>query len=186
MGHRSNQLYAQRIESLPAPKSRWPRWVVTGGGAGMLKPAPGSWGTIPPAAVYGFLLLFQVPEPWRSLILAGGFLLSSILLIAYGKWACAYFRRPDPGQVVLDEFAGFFITALAMPVPQAVLGGGFWPIFGFVSALYVLFRATDTLKIPPGRQLEQLPWGWGIWLDDVAAGIQANIVAQIVIRYFFL
>lgn len=152
----------------------------------MLRPAPGSWGTIPPAAVYGFLLLFQVSEPWRSAALGIGAVIAAVLLIAYGKWACAYYRRPDPGQVVLDEFVGFFLTAMIMPVPPAVLSGGFWPIFGFVSALYVLFRATDTLKIPPGRQLEQLPWGWGILLDDVAAGVQANLIAQLVIRYFWM
>lgn len=186
MGHRSNTLYAQRIESLPVPETKWPKWIVTGGGAGLLKPAPGSWGTIPAATVYGFLLLFQVAEPWRSIVLAIGAAISAVLLIAYGRWACAYFRRPDPGQVVLDEFAGFFITALFIPVPGSIVSGGFWPIFGFVSVLYVLFRATDTLKIPPGRQLEQLPWGWGILLDDVAAGVQANLIAQIVIRYFWM
>ena len=117
MGHRSNTLYAQRVESLPAPTNSWPKWIVTGGGFGLLRPAPGSWGTIPPAAVYGFLLLFQVAEPWRTLALGIGALVSAVLLIAYGPWACAYFRRPDPGQVVLDEFVGFFLTAMIMPAP---------------------------------------------------------------------
>jgi phosphatidylglycerophosphatase A len=113
-----------------------------------------------------------------------GALITGALLVHFGYWACCFYRKVDPGQVVLDEYAGFFITAAFVPVPLWFQSD--WLHLGYWTAgLYVLFRLTDTLKLPPGKQLEGLPWGWGILLDDVAAGVQANIVAQIVARTAF-
>jgi phosphatidylglycerophosphatase A len=184
MGHRSNQVLAQRVAALPRVPSSWRKWVVTGGGMGFLRPAPGSWGTAPPAAIYWLFLATHFAEPGRSGFFVGLLLLASGLLIAYGKWAAAYFRKPDPGPVILDEYAGFAVTVLAMPVP-AICGDNPGRLFLFVAALYILFRLTDTLKIPPSNLLERLPWGWGILCDDLSAGIQANLIAQIVLRCFF-
>jgi len=75
---------------------------------------------------------------------------------------------PDPSIVVIDEIVGMWI-ALFM-VPHSVVG--------IVSA-FLFFRAFDILKPPPARQLERLPYGWGIMLDDVVAGMYANIVTQL-------
>jgi phosphatidylglycerophosphatase A len=184
LGHKSNAALLERVASLPHVNSSWKKWVVTGGGVGFLRPAPGSWGTVPPAAIYLLFLVTGFGEPARSGFFIGLMLLSSGLLIAYGKWASAYFREPDPGSVVLDEYAGFALTVMFLPVPLMCVGDP-WKLFAFVSAVYILFRATDTLKIPPGNYLERLPWGWGVLLDDLCAGLQANLIAQIVIRLFF-
>jgi phosphatidylglycerophosphatase A len=181
MGHKSNAVLAERIAALPFVKSSWKKWVVTGGGVGFLRPAPGSWGTCPPAAIYLLFLVTGFQEPGRSGFFFGLMLLSSGLLIAYGKWAAAYFRQVDPGSVVLDEYAGFSLTVMFMPVP-AMCGNDPWKLFAFVAALYILFRLTDTLKIPPSNYLERLPWGWGVLCDDLSAGLQANLVGQIVVR----
>jgi phosphatidylglycerophosphatase A len=51
-----------------------------------------------------------------------------------------------------------------------------------VAAVYILFRLFDTLKLPPCRQLEHLPAGWGIPLEDIAVGIQVNMILQVVLR----
>jgi phosphatidylglycerophosphatase A len=184
MGHKSNQALMERVNALPQVQSSWKKWAVTGGGVGFLRPAPGSWGTVPPAAIYWLFLCTGFGEPQRSGFFIGLILLSSGLLIAYGKWAAAYFRQPDPGSVVLDEYAGFALTVLFLPVP-AICGHDTWKLFAFVAAVYILFRATDTLKIPPGNYLERLPWGWGVLCDDLCAGLQANLIAQIAIRLFF-
>jgi phosphatidylglycerophosphatase A len=48
----------------------------------------------------------------------------------------------------------------------------------------ILFRIFDILKPPPIRQLERLPEGTGIMLDDVAAGILALIVAHLVLLFY--
>jgi phosphatidylglycerophosphatase A len=111
---------------------------------------------------------------------------AGILLVMYGKWAAAYFREPDPGTVILDEYTGFAVTAAFVPVPPWFAGHGAWGLFVLTSGLYVLFRATDTLKLPPANWLERLPWGWGVLMDDVAAGVQANVIAQIVIRLWLM
>ena len=189
MGHHSNTLYAAKVAALPRPHNQWPKWILTGGGLGFLKPAPGSWGTLPPALAYWVALNFnyEFPEPYRSLAFLAFGLLAGILLIRFGQWGCAYFQQIDPGQIVLDEYAGFALTVAFLPVPT-YFTQGWWHTWLFTAVLYILFRLTDTLKIPPGRQLEKLPWGWGILLDDVAAGIQANLLARlfIVIAVFYI
>ena len=43
-------------------------------------------------------------------------------------------------------------------------------------------KGPETLKLPPCRQLEHLSAGWGILLDDIAAGIQVNVILQIALR----
>ncbi len=184
MGHHSNEAYAAKVAGLPRPTNTWPRWVVSGGGLGLLRPAPGSWGTLGPAGLYWVAIACGFRDPLRSVVFLAAAVVTGALLIYFGKWACAYFQKIDPGSVVLDEFSGFWIAAAFVPVP-ARFGNGWWNTWLFTAGLYILFRLTDTLKIPPGRQLERLPWGWGILLDDVAAGIQANLVAQIIVRIAF-
>lgn len=168
----------------PRPtKNTWLRWIVTGGGLGLLRPAPGSWGTLGPAAIYVAARYLGLTDPFLSLLLLALALVASILLVSLGRWACGYFQKMDPGQVVLDEYAGFWLTVAFLPVPawaQWQANAGLLQLHPwiFVAGLYILFRLTDTLKLPPARQLEPLPYGWGILLDDLAAGIQANLLAR--------
>jgi phosphatidylglycerophosphatase A len=182
MGHSSNQRYAAKLAGMPRPTQTWPRWIVTGGGLGFLRPAPGSWGTAGPALLFWLALWLNVPDPTRSLVFLAGAAIASVLLIRYGRWACAYFQKIDPGSVVLDEFAGFWVTCAFVRIPPSLAhsAGGAWL---FTAGLYILFRLTDTLKLPPANWLERLPWGWGILLDDLAAGVQANLIAQLLVRY---
>jgi phosphatidylglycerophosphatase A len=53
--------------------------------------------------------------------------------------------------------------------------------FGFVNYLiaFAAFRFFDVVKLPPAAQAERLPGGWGVTMDDVAAGVHANILVQI-------
>jgi phosphatidylglycerophosphatase A len=68
----------------------------------------------------------------------------------------------DPQFVVIDEVAGQLVALIAVPLT--------WKSF---LAGFILFRAFDIVKPPPVRQLEALPEGTGIVLDDVAAGLYA-------------
>jgi phosphatidylglycerophosphatase A len=77
----------------------------------------------------------------------------------------------DPSFVVIDEVAGQLIALIAAPLAWKTFLAGF-----------ILFRVFDILKPPPVRQLEKLPEGTGIVLDDVAAGIYALIVVQVLLR----
>ena len=46
-------------------------------------------------------------------------------------------------------------------------------------AAFLAFRVFDVLKPEPARYLERVPGGWGIMLDDVAAGIYANLACRL-------
>lgn len=76
----------------------------------------------------------------------------------------------DPGVVVIDEAIGYLVTVAALP-------HGFWTAV----AGFFLFRLLDIVKPPPCRWLEKLPGGWGIVLDDVAAGVYGQLILRLVI-----
>jgi phosphatidylglycerophosphatase A len=77
--------------------------------------------------------------------------------------------RKDPQFVVADEVAGQWIALIAAP--------GRWE-YALIGLIF--FRAFDIWKPPPIRRIESLPKGWGIMLDDVAAGVYALICVQII------
>jgi phosphatidylglycerophosphatase A len=73
--------------------------------------------------------------------------------------------------VVIDEIAGMCVSLLFIPVTV-----------GYVAAAFILFRFFDIVKPLYIRRTEKLPKGWGVMLDDVVAGIYANILLQIWIQ----
>lgn len=77
--------------------------------------------------------------------------------------------RKDAPTIVIDEVAGMLVTLAGVPFsPGAVVAG------------FVLFRAFDVLKPWPARLIERrLPGGWGVVLDDVAAGVYGNLTLQL-------
>ncbi len=101
------------------------------------------------------------------------------IAIAIGIPAATRFARAtgakDPQSVVIDEVAGQWITLLFIPVSWKTLLVGF-----------ILFRSFDILKPPPVRQLERLPEGTGIVVDDVAAGVYALVVMQLILHFRLL
>ena len=106
--------------------------------------------------------------------------LSSAACVWLGAFAQETFSRRDPRQCVIDEWAGQAIALLGMP-----LGGGPRQVLIVAGASFVAFRFFDIIKPPPGRLAERLPHGWGILLDDVVAGIYANVAVQLVLRLGF-
>ena len=73
----------------------------------------------------------------------------------------------DPSVVDIDEIVGIWIALLL--VPKTGLA---------ICVAFIFFRMFDVIKPPPARQLERLPNGWGIMLDDVVAGVYANLSTQ--------
>lgn len=82
------------------------------------------------------------------------------------------FHRKDPSQVVWDEVVGIWIALFLLPRS-----------YKWIIAAFILFRCFDIWK-KPFKSIERLPGGYGIMLDDVAAGLSANLVLQS-IRLFF-
>ena len=126
-------------------------------------------------------VLQKLPAWWMLPILPLMGLLVVVPAFAIGVWATGRMstdRDPDPGAATWDEFVGMWITALPMAERVVKL---FNPVaFGWLALAFVLFRAFDVWKPWPCRRLERLPGGWGIMLDDVAAGVWALVVGQIV------
>jgi phosphatidylglycerophosphatase A len=130
--------------------------AVTCFGLGASPLVPGTAGTLGGVAIF---LLLPREGSFRlfALAFAG---LAGALCVGLGPWAERRYGRKDPPPVVLDEVAGFLVTALGTNGPSVRAA----------AASFVLFRALDVLKPPPARWLERLPRGWGVLLDDVAAG----------------
>jgi phosphatidylglycerophosphatase A len=138
-------------------------FLAAGFGAGYVPMAPGTAGTL--VAIPIFLVLSSIPFPLYELtILAFFFFASWISGEAERSW-----RRKDHPRIVIDEIMGYLITMLWLPKTP------FFIILGFF-----LFRFFDIAKPPPIRLLERVKGGYGIVLDDVLAGVYANVVLQIV------
>lgn len=153
--------------------------LATGLGTGYLPVAPGTWGSALVAGLYLVLLATVCGGGLMiSVIMAAVVLGSSILCVALGPFTEREFGKKDPGQCTIDEFAGQAIAFIALPMASGWTG---WVIA--TAAGFFAFRAFDILKPPPARQMEKLPKGWGVLLDDLVAGIYANLTAQILLRW---
>jgi phosphatidylglycerophosphatase A len=137
--------------------------LATGFGVGYTPIAPGTLGTV--FAIPVFLILSLISFPLYEVTLVTFFFLSSwISDQAQIHWG----KRDDP-RIVIDEIMGYLITMLWLPKTTLFI------ILGFF-----LFRFFDIVKPPPIRLLERVKGGFGVVLDDVMAGVYANIILQIV------
>ena len=96
-----------------------------------------------------------------------------MMLILLAVWVAHQAERllkeKDPGCIVIDEIAGMCVTMLAIPLTITTGLAGFF-----------LFRFYDIIKPPPAKQMEKrLTGGWGVVMDDVIAGIMANLSLRI-------
>jgi phosphatidylglycerophosphatase A len=166
-----------QTEAASFTTARGPVWawlVGTFFGIGTLPLAPGTWGSTATVLLW-WLLAYSLPAAYRlPLILA-----LAVATIAVGIPAATQVARAtgkkDPQQVVIDEVAGQLITLIGAPVHwKAMLAG------------LILFRVFDMWKPAPVRNLESLPEGAGIVLDDVAAGLYGLIVMQLLLRFGIL
>jgi phosphatidylglycerophosphatase A len=159
----------------PAKKKTLWAWLIgTFFGAGLLKPGPGTYGSI--AAVLLWYAAAHLLHP-STIALAIGTATAAIIATLIGIPAATIVAREsgreDPGHVVIDEVAGQLIALIAIPAD-----------WRHAALSLLLFRLFDILKPPPIRQLERLPAGTGIMLDDVAAGLFALAVVQLLSLWF--
>ncbi|MGD0768773.1 MAG: phosphatidylglycerophosphatase A [Tepidisphaeraceae bacterium] len=151
------------------------RWIVTLGGVGYL-PASGTFASLLTCLVLWPILACVGPVAQNAAALVGlGFF--SVLNIGLAPWAIREFGDKDPGQFVLDEGAGICLSILLLPARTG------WATGINLMAAFLAFRIFDITKPPPCRQLERLPAGWGILLDDLAAAIYANLACQVLLRW---
>ena len=142
--------------------------IATWFGSGLLPKAPGTWGS-----------LAALPVAWGIVTLTGtphSLLLAALILLPIGAWAAARHSATlgthDAGEIVVDEVVGIWLVLGVIPVAPL------WWVAGFA-----VFRLFDVLKPWPISWLDtHISGGWGIMLDDVAAGIAG---AAGVVRFLF-
>ncbi len=145
------------------------RWAASCFGLGWLPAAPGTWGSLVPAVVFGLMCHFHALSTATLIVMAAFALAGSVVCVKCAPATIAATGKNDPGEVVIDEFAGQAVTFL---VGVLLAAGATWAtaLLGFV-----LFRIFDIFKPWPIRKLEKFPAGWGILADDLLAGVFAGV-----------
>jgi phosphatidylglycerophosphatase A len=144
-------------------RSRVLTGIATAGFAGRVPFAPGTFGSLIGLPVYYVMSVFPLPVVFAGLI---GF-------ITFACWVAGEAEKTlgdkDPGCIVIDEIAGMAVTFFALDFSWAVAIAGF-----------ALFRFFDVLKPFPIRYLEKrYGGGFGVVIDDVAAGVISNLVLRV-------
>jgi phosphatidylglycerophosphatase A len=142
-------------------------------GLGYAPVASGTFGTLGGVAL-ALIFAMYLPANYMVACLSAA-VIFTLVGAPLGKWAEQKWQRKDPGQYVLDEVIGFMVTvAFIDPTQHLTIS----LVVGFL-----LFRFFDIVKPAPARQLEKVPGGWGIILDDVVAGIYAAIALFLYTNY---
>jgi len=168
--------YISPLARKTLPQISWYEVVATGLFSGYLPKAPGTWGSLAAILLF-YLSTFIVPQQglvhwgrlpisWWALCL--GVTITLVGIVASGRLADEWHEK-DPGEIVIDEFAGVFFACLFIT-----------PQWYSLAAAFVFFRLFDIWKPGPIAKLQDLPGGRGIVLDDVLAGFFAAPFAWIV------
>ena len=139
--------------------------AATGGYVGYLPVVPGTFGTA--VGLLPVYALSQVDGRFIGLVLL---LFITLLSIWIAGRAEEKIGSTDPGCIVIDEIAGIMVALWGLPFEWLPVAAGF-----------LIFRALDMIKPFPIRQIEKkLSGGVGIVVDDVVAGVVANIILRII------
>lgn len=128
------------------------------------------------AAVTSIIIYFLWRYPlWQQVLPFTSLGVAITLLGVYvGNKVEPYWGK-DSYRVVIDEVAGLWVTVLFVPANWHFLVAGF-----------VLFRVFDIWKPLYIKRTEALPGGWGVMMDDVVAGVYANVVLQLIVFSGFI
>jgi phosphatidylglycerophosphatase A len=142
----------------PRPTEPPGPWVLLAawGPCGYAPVAPGTFGTL--GAIPLYLALSRLPNPGYVLATAA----LTALAIAAATRAGAYWRVVDASPIVIDEVAGYLVTMMLVPFSWQAVAAGF-----------ILFRIFDVLKPWPASAFDRVKTGFGVVMDDVAAGVWA-------------
>lgn len=141
------------------------RTIATVFFVGYIPFASGTFGTL---AGLGAIWLLSL-DNFHIVVIAGvGILVGTVSAHVAEK----DFHEKDSKYIVIDEFVGYFISIVFIPLTA-----------GYMAAAFFLFRFFDVWKPFPIRNIEKtVNGGLGVMLDDVAAGIFTNFILQIVLQ----
>ena len=137
--------------------------IATAGYIGYVPIAPGTFGAAIGCLIYLVMPFFSLPIVFIGL---AGFIVFSAWIAGEAE---KILNTKDPGCIIIDEIAGMAVTFFALPCSVYIGVAGF-----------AIFRFFDILKPFPIKWLEKkCPGGFGVVIDDVAAGVISNIVLRI-------
>jgi len=146
------------------------RLITTFFYVGLLRPAPGTWGSL--AALPAGWLLYLLGGPWLAVIAVA-------LAYGLGRWAVAIetagAEDKDPGHIVIDEVVGQWIALLPLFFGAAQAGASVTALYPGWIAAFLLFRLFDIWKPGPIGKADRKGGPTGVMLDDVWAGVFAGI-----------
>ncbi len=150
------------------------RIIATVGGVGLLKPAPGTWGS-----AVGLLLGVLIH-------MLGGFwllLAATFAVTAVGYWAVAAEvgdSEEDPSEFVIDEVAGQWVALWPVSFGATLTGTDILALYPGLITAFLAFRAFDILKPGPVGWADRQHGAFGIMADDVIAGWLAAMIVALV------
>lgn len=136
---------------------------LTGLGSGLIPFAPGTFGSL-----VGVLLYVAILAKLPKLLALLAFAVVFFWAVRLSNESRSLFGEEDSSRIVIDEILGMWVALWGNPLSLWCVVDGF-----------LLFRFFDIYKPELLRKLERLPGGWGVVLDDVAAGVLANIVLRL-------
>jgi phosphatidylglycerophosphatase A len=140
----------------------WYGAIATVMWVGTFSAMPGTLGT-------AVALVFFLLTSYNSVLLI--LLVTIVGTIAADRYATSV-SRDDPGEVVIDEVAGYLVSVWGLGRSFALVG-------------FILFRIIDIVKPFPVRQMERLPGGIGIMADDLLGGVIVNLLLRALQWFFF-
>ncbi|PIE07360.1 MAG: phosphatidylglycerophosphatase A [Rhodobacterales bacterium] len=140
-------------------------------GAGLLRPAPGTWGS-----------LAALPFVWVFHVLGGPWLLAAAILAGFfaGLWAVrglvAEIGEEDPSEIVIDEVVGMWIALLPVSFGAWAMGADVLALYPGWIAAFLGFRLFDIWKPWLVGRADRRGDPMGVMLDDVWAGVFAGVL----------
>lgn len=145
--------------------------IASGLGTGLIPIAPGTWGTALAAAGLSLFIYYDIGSLLAVLVAL------IIICTAAGYWAIRNLPEDwvqDDQRIVIDEVLGMLITVVWLPLEWRTI------VLGFI-----LFRFFDILKPLGIRTFDRQKTDWAVLVDDMIAGVYANIVLRVIVLFLF-
>lgn len=144
------------------------KFLASGFYSGYSPFAPGTAGSLVGILLYLFL----------QNISDASYITIVVLIFGIGVYISAQaegiYQKKDCSNIVIDEIAGMLVSLAFFQSGQSGQSGPGG--MKFIISGFILFRIFDIIKPFPVRTIDmKLGGGWGIMLDDIMAGVYANL-----------
>jgi len=157
---------------------RFHKLIASGLGTGYAPFAPGTAGSILGIVLFylfNYILNGLNIEPWPIIPLNLFAIIFVLLIGAYSIKKVHQIWEHDAPQIVIDEIVGVWIAVFALPFQ--------WQYYLYA---LILFRFFDIVKPFFIKRLDRMQGDWSVMLDDMLAGVYANIALQILVHFNIL